>query len=71
VRSAECRMKSAVGQAAHKCTSALCTLHSSLEWLPGPRPGALNPELRSAKMADPKGVAPSTLPQTIPMPHRD
>src|SRR5437773_9413519 len=27
-------------------------------------PGALKTELRSAKMADPKGVAPSTLPQT-------
>jgi hypothetical protein len=31
---------------------------------PGPRPGALKTELRSDKMADPKGVAPSTLPQT-------
>ena len=31
---------------------------------PGPKPGALNTELRFAKMADPKGFAPSTLPQT-------
>src|SRR5882724_5504112 len=31
---------------------------------PGPKPGALKTELRSEKMADPKGVAPSTLPQT-------
>ena len=31
---------------------------------PGPKPGALRTELRSEKMADPKGVAPSTLPQT-------
>ena len=31
---------------------------------PGPKPGALNTELRSDKMAEPKGLAPSTLPQT-------
>src|SRR5437016_7043864 len=31
---------------------------------PGPRPGALKTELHSEKMADPNGVAPSTLPQT-------
>src|SRR5581483_4255563 len=31
---------------------------------PGPRPGALKTEPHSDKMADPKGVAPSTLPQT-------
>src|SRR5437773_3358146 len=31
---------------------------------PGPKPGALKTELHSEKMADPKGVAPSTLPQT-------
>src|SRR5438067_4843678 len=31
---------------------------------PGPKPGALKTELRSEKLADPKGVAPSTLPQT-------
>ena len=30
----------------------------------GPKPRALKTELRSEKMADPKGVAPSTLPQT-------
>ena len=37
---------------------------------PGPKPGALNTELRSEKMADLKGFAPSAFPQTIPM-HRD
>src|SRR6059036_2281839 len=31
---------------------------------PGPKPGALKTELHSEKLADPKGVAPSTLPQT-------
>ena len=31
---------------------------------PGPKPGALKTELHSEKMADPNGVAPSTLPQT-------
>jgi hypothetical protein len=31
---------------------------------PGPKPGALNTELRSEKMADPKGLAPSAFPQT-------
>ncbi len=31
---------------------------------PGPRPGALKTELRSDKMADPKGLAPSAFPQT-------
>ena len=31
---------------------------------PGPRPGALKTELRSDKMADPKGFAPSAFPQT-------
>ena len=31
---------------------------------PGPKPGAPKTELHSEKMADPKGVAPSTLPQT-------
>ena len=31
---------------------------------PGPKPGALKTEPHSKKMADPKGVAPSTLPQT-------
>src|SRR6266853_1192049 len=31
---------------------------------PGPRPGALKTELRSEKMADPKGLAPSAFPQT-------
>ena len=31
---------------------------------PGPKPGALKTEPHSEKMADPKGVAPSTLPQT-------
>ena len=31
---------------------------------PGPRPGALNTEPHSEKMADPEGLAPSTLPQT-------
>ena len=31
---------------------------------PGPKPGALNTELRSEKMADPKGFAPSAFPQT-------
>ena len=30
---------------------------------PGPKPGALKTELHSEKMADPKGIAPSTLPQ--------
>ena len=31
---------------------------------PGPKPGALKTELRSDKMADPKGFAPSAFPQT-------
>ena len=31
---------------------------------PGPKPGALKTELRSEKMADPKGLAPSAFPQT-------
>ena len=31
---------------------------------PGPKPGALKTELRSDKMADPKGLAPSAFPQT-------
>ena len=31
---------------------------------PGPKPGALNTELRSEKVADPKGFAPSAFPQT-------
>jgi len=31
---------------------------------PGPRPGALKTELHSVKLADSKGLAPSTLPQT-------
>src|SRR5213078_2026132 len=31
---------------------------------PGPRPDALKTELRSDKMADPKGFAPSAFPQT-------
>src|SRR5215470_1748749 len=30
----------------------------------GPKPRALKTKLRSDKLADPKGVAPSTLPQT-------
>src|SRR5580698_8219909 len=47
--------------------------HGSVKWSewqdfhlrpPGPRSGALKTELNSVKMADPKGVAPSTLPQT-------
>src|SRR5216110_2834093 len=33
---------------------------------PGPKPGALKTELRSEKMADPKGLAPSAFPQTTP-----
>jgi hypothetical protein len=31
---------------------------------PGPKPGAPNTELRSEKVADPKGFAPSAFPQT-------
>ena len=54
--------------------SAICILHSPFErWSErqdfhlrprGPKPRALKTELRSDKLADPKGLAPSAFPQT-------
>ena len=48
------------------CPKSQCSLSRIVIHLrpPGPKPGALKTELRSDKMADPKGLAPSAFPQT-------